>query len=691
MVMVMIKKYVTLVLFILMNLMCSVGAEQREVITIQAAQPLPTEVQSLLVRLGATSNLTVLTGQDPYEILRGYCGGSFTNDYAKHVRKLNESFIFRMTDVDRNLILPPCVRIAKNVNFKILPEDDVESISRRTFGVSSAEKVQVCDPKSGRPSIFPSCTLSAGAALVAMNGGKPLNPSTLIPGQILTTPTVGLPTTIVLKEGVTSGSAVRLLNNAISSRSNNIGSSISITPSAELELIKPLQSNDPLIEGTLCDEKIELKSPWPIDVAAIRAKLIEVQKIALDKGTLRGPSVIRVADTGFLGILSFFPIPAIAQNLSETADQGYDLDFNRYTADRYGFDADNRGDVTPYPDSLYRFHGTQVADAALGGSLLRNNYPEIYNLINVSFVKIFWKGAGVITVKDETLLQALRHIENQPDPRVVNFSVGAGSENNTRLFEETMRLASQLNYLVVIAAGNDNNDISSIPMYPASYGGTGSDVSSWILTVGASGPDGKKAPFSNYSSSRVDLLAPGCRIPFGMNSAEIQYLNGTSIAAPHVSSVAAALRSFGITNMRQVKMRIIASTDFYHELANKTRYGGVVLNAERALSFFDDVIRLRGRTVDILGTWSRPENGIQLCQDGEFLNPNRILSFSSYMSQGASRIRLLQTEVDGRMADPTDCIAAEGSLDFTSNDGVPYKVVINEVTTFVPAYPFPKI
>ncbi|MNC83409.1 hypothetical protein D3C75_1373380 [compost metagenome] len=48
------------------------------------------------------------------------------------------------------------------------------------------------------------------------------------------------------------------------------------------------------------------------------------------------------------------------------------------------------------------------------------------------------------------------------------------------------------------------------------------------------------------------------------------------------------------------------------------------------------------------------------------------------------------TEVDGRMADPIDCIAAEGSLDFTSNEGILYKVVISEVTTFVPAYPFPK-
>jgi subtilisin family serine protease len=558
------------------------------------------------------------------------------------------------------------------------------------FGVPSNAKVQVCDPKVGRPSVFSSCTLSAAAALAAVNGGKPIDPATLVPGQILTTPTVALPTTIALKEGVTSIAAVKLLSNAMSRRNGGIGSAIAITPSAELKLIQPLQTDDPIISGTSCGENAGSSTTWPLNVEDIRVKLLDAQKIASDRGVSQGPSVIRVADTGFLGLTSFFPLDAIDQNTHETASQPYDLDGNRYIADRFGIDSENTGDIAPYEDSRYRDHGTQVADLVLGGSELRTNYPKIYDLTKVAFVKIFWKGSGAITVKDETFLQAMRHIENHSDPRVVNFSVGAGDENNTRLFEETMRLASQLNYLVVIAAGNDDNDISSIPMYPASYGGTGSDISSWIMTVGASSPDGKKAPFSNYSSTRVDLLAPGCRIPFTMDPEKIQYLNGTSLAAPIVSFIAAALRSLGITNMRQVKIRIIASADFNHELANKTRYGGIVLNAERALSLFYDVIQWKGSVADVLGTWSRPDGEIKLCQDGDVLNPNRILALSSYEAQGVQRFRILRTEVDGRMADPMDCVAAEGVVDFSSNDGVAHSIKLSDVTLLVPAYPYPK-
>ena len=678
-----------LALLAVVSLISDVHAQQTDAITIRAPQALSTRVQELLVQLGATSTITVAAGQDPVEAIRLHCGGSYTNDYARHLARLNEPSLFRVGDAQRTLTLPPCVRVAKNVNFEVLQGDDVESISQRTFGVSSTRTIQVCDPKGGKPAAFPSCSLSAGAALAAMNGGKPLNPATLIAGRVLTAPTVARPTTFALKEGVAADEAVSLLKAAVATSSEAASSAIVVDPLAGYKLIQPLKSDNARIVGTPCEVTAESSFTWPLNPEAIRKKLQATRQIAIDKDVFLGPSIIRIADTGFLGISSFFPAEAFAQNKLDKADQPYDIDKNGYVADRYGFDAEGKGDISPYSDDRYRLHGTQVADVALGGKALRTQYSAVYDLVKVSFAKISWKLPGAIIVRDAALIQALKPIENHLHPHVVNISVGAGNENGTRLFEDILRL-QPLKLLVVIAAGNDNNDIGIIPMYPAAFGGSGSDFSSWILTVGASSPDNKMAPFSNHSRSRVDLLAPGCGIPFTMDEKEREYLNGTSVAAPLVSFVAAALRSLGISKMQEVKLRIIASADFDHALADKTRFGGVILNAERALSLFDDVIRLKGGGADILGTWQRPDDGIQLCQNGEVLNPRRILAVSSYVEQSVLRLRVLQTEMDGRMADPTDCVAAEGSVDFIANDGTKHKIALNEITTLVPAYPYPK-
>lgn len=678
-----------LALLALVTLISDAQAQQRDAITIRAPQALSTRVQDLLVQLGATSTITVAAGQDPVESIRIHCGGSYTNDYASHLTKLNEPSLFRVAEATRTLTLPPCVRVAKNVNFEVLQGDDVESISQRTFGVPSTRTIQVCDPKGGKPAVFTSCTLSAGAALAAMNGGKPLNPATLIAGRVLTAPTVALPTTFALKAGVAADTAVSLLKAAVAASSEAASSAIVVDPLAGYKLIQPLKSDSALIIGTPCDVTAESNLAWPINLDAITAKLQATRQIAITKGIFLGPSIIRIADTGFLGISSFFPAEALVQNKLDQADQPFDIDRNRYIADRYGFDAESKGDISPYSDDPYRLHGTQVADVALGGTALRTKYSAVYDLVKVSFAKISWKLPGAIIVRDEALIQAMKPVENHLDPHVVNVSVGAGNENGTRLFEDILRL-QPLKLLVVIAAGNDNNDIGTVPMYPASFGGSGSDFSSWILTVGASSPDNKMAPFSNHGRSRVDLLAPGCRIPFAMDEKEREYLHGTSVAAPLVSFVAAALRSLGISKMQEVKLRIIASADFDHALVDKTRFGGVILNAERALSLFDDVIRLKGGAADILGTWQRPEDGIQLCRNGEVLNPRRILAVSSYVEQGELRLRLLHTEIDGRMADPTDCAAAESTVDFIANDGTKHKIAINEINTLVPAYPYPK-
>ncbi len=107
--------------------------------------------------------------------------------------------------------------------------------------------------------------------------------------------------------------------------------------------------------------------------------------------------------------------------------------------------------------------------------------------------------------------------------------------------------------IVIFAAGNDNVDDK---MYPGYYEKT--------LCVSALGPDNKKAYYSNYGTW-VDIAAPGGDQNNGETSGVLStlpgntygYLQGTSMACPHVSGIAAlAVSQFGAPDFTADELRI---------------------------------------------------------------------------------------------------------------------------------------
>jgi uncharacterized repeat protein (TIGR01451 family) len=159
--------------------------------------------------------------------------------------------------------------------------------------------------------------------------------------------------------------------------------------------------------------------------------------------------------------------------------------------------------------------------------------------------------------------------------RVLSNSWGGGGFSKALLDE--IKWAGENDILFVASAGNDssNNDIH--PQYPASYGTPN------IISVAATDNHDGTAYFTNYGLTTVHLGAPGVSILSCALGNGYASVSGTSMAAPHVSGVAALLLANNPSlTTAQVKSAILNNTDPIPSLAGKTITGGR-LNAARAL------------------------------------------------------------------------------------------------------------
>jgi cell wall-associated protease len=137
--------------------------------------------------------------------------------------------------------------------------------------------------------------------------------------------------------------------------------------------------------------------------------------------------------------------------------------------------------------------------------------------------------------------------------RVINMSFGKNLSPEKKWVDSAVKYAESKGVLLVHAAGNDNADVDTTDNFPSPIFLHGAYTASNWITVGASsdplaepGFKSYTASFSNYGK-QVDVFAPGTRIystlpgPGGKNYGNLQ---GTSMAAPVVTGVAALLLEF---------------------------------------------------------------------------------------------------------------------------------------------------
>ncbi len=159
--------------------------------------------------------------------------------------------------------------------------------------------------------------------------------------------------------------------------------------------------------------------------------------------------------------------------------------------------------------------------------------------------------------------------------RILSNSWGGGPFSKALL--DIINKANENDILFVAAAGNDSSSNDTYPVYPSSY------ATPNLISVAATDNRDALAYFSNYGATTVHLGAPGVSVYSTMRNNNYGYLSGTSMAAPHVSGVAAlALAVTPSLTTAQLKTTLLNSVDPVPSLTGKCITGGR-LNAAKAV------------------------------------------------------------------------------------------------------------
>lgn len=299
--------------------------------------------------------------------------------------------------------------------------------------------------------------------------------------------------------------------------------------------------------------------------------------------------IVAVLDTGV-----YLAHPDLAGQLVG----GYDFISSAANArDGDGIDAnpDDPGDSSQRGQSSW--HGTHVAGTIAAAS---NNGLGVAGVAwgaRIMPIRVLGQNGGT----SYDIVQGLRYAARLSNdsgtlpPRradIANLSLGGSSGSLAE--SEAYRLARATGMIIVAAAGNSN---TSSPSYPAAYES--------VISVSATDFGNQRAPYSNFGST-ITLAAPGgnARVDLngdgypdgvlslsaddtsGSRTSAYRFLQGTSMAAPHVAGVLALMKTVhpGLTP-DQVD-QVIQSGQITDDLGAPGRdnvYGYGLINALKAV------------------------------------------------------------------------------------------------------------
>lgn len=275
--------------------------------------------------------------------------------------------------------------------------------------------------------------------------------------------------------------------------------------------------------------------------------------------------VVAVIDTGMQ-----LNHPDLAANLwtnpGEIANNGLDDDGNGYVDDVNGWDFYSVDKDPSDSDG----HGTHTSGTV--GAVGNNGVGVTGVNWRCKLMPLRFLGPQGGYISDAVL--AVQYC-TQKGVKVSNNSWGGGGYSSS--LYNAINNSKSVGHLFVCAAGNNGRNIDSSPAYPASYNLDN------IISVAATNNDDGRPSWSNYGATSVDLGAPGVTILSTYRNSGYAYMDGTSMASPHVAGVAALVYAQNPTwTYQQVRQRIFSTVRPVASMSGVTVTGGVV-NAYEAI------------------------------------------------------------------------------------------------------------
>ena len=268
-------------------------------------------------------------------------------------------------------------------------------------------------------------------------------------------------------------------------------------------------------------------------------------------------------------------------NPGEIPGNGIDDDGNGYTDDVHGINA-IADSGNPLDDYGHGTHCAGIIGAVGNNGIGITGVCWTVRIMALKFLNS--QGYGYMSDAIECIQYGIAK-----GAHIINASWG--SYEDSQSLNDAIEAAKNADILFVAAAGNDRNNNDLEPAYPAS-----SDCDN-IISVAASDDNDHLASFSNYGPSSVDVAAPGVNIYSTLLNNGFDYKSGTSMATPHVTGLAALIKSYfwgspsrqngepnpAAMGWQQIKNRILSTAEQNPSLAGKILTGGRI-NAQAALA-----------------------------------------------------------------------------------------------------------
>ncbi|MGJ8661503.1 MAG: S8 family peptidase, partial [Bacteroidota bacterium] len=263
------------------------------------------------------------------------------------------------------------------------------------------------------------------------------------------------------------------------------------------------------------------------------------------------------------GELTLESVEKQKKQLNDMLDYHLNVDYNE--RDIIGDNPDDFSDMkygnpdVEGPDAL---HGTHVSGIIAAGRNNKIGYDGVAENVLIMSLRAVPNGDEA----DKDIALAIRYAVDN-GAKVINMSFGKAYSPHQKEVADAFSYAASKGVLLVHAAGNDGANLDVANNYPTNQYSFESAPNPMFLTIGASTRIAKKelaADFSNFSSTKVDIFAPGHEIWNTVPQSEYMKLQGTSMAAPMVSGVAAMLKSYFPTlTMAEIKNIILTSGKSY--------------------------------------------------------------------------------------------------------------------------------